>query len=277
VKIRTQFTLGFKDLTSFFHGRADVKAIRALLTKLMPSNLIVMRGASRECGELVTHANNIGIGNTYAPANGETISFTVQAGRVRLIVPPSTLSSGQRTIAGTIPGVVGTNTGGDTVCNVCMVKGVVIEDSQAASEGVRVVRLMQSNTNAATDPQDTVNEPEVDADIDPNIEAAGNYEEEVVEEVVEDKDELSKVAETLEYDPDSFIGMISVGEVTFDRIIKTMKKQYNTPVEFKDGMLILAGQVIVKKENENDFIVEGPPVTAYYQVRKVLYQQFSYI
>jgi hypothetical protein len=42
-------------------------------------------------------------------------------------------------------------------------------------------------------------------------------------------------------------------------------------------MLVLAGQVIVRKENENDFIVEGPPVAAYYQVRKALYQQFSYI
>ena len=163
------------------------------------------------------------------------------------------------------------------MCNVCMVKGVVIEDSQAASEGVRVVRLVQSSTAGTTDPQDTVNEPEGDVEIDPNAEPAVMEEEEAVEEVKEDKDELSRVAETLEYDPDSFIGMISVGEVTFDRIIRTMKKQYNTPVEFKDGMLILAGQVIVKKENENDFIVEGPPVAAYYQVRKVLYQQFSYI
>ena len=81
MKIRTQFTLGFKDLTSSFHGRADVKAIRALLTKLMPSNLIVLRGSNKDCDELVTHANNIGIGNCYAPTNGETISFTVQAGR----------------------------------------------------------------------------------------------------------------------------------------------------------------------------------------------------
>jgi len=64
VKIRTQFTLGFRDLTSFFHGRADIKAIRALLTKLMPTNLIVLRGSSKECGELVTHANNIGLALT---------------------------------------------------------------------------------------------------------------------------------------------------------------------------------------------------------------------
>ena len=194
-----------------------------------------------------------------------------------MIVPPSTLSSGQRTIAGTIPGVVGTNTGGDTVCNVCMVKGVVVEDSQAASEGVRVVRLMQSNAATTAEEQETMNEPEGDVEVDANGEPAIPEEEEVVEEVVEDKDDLSQVAATLEYDPDSFIGMVSVGEVTFDRIIKTMKKQYNTPVEFKDGMLVLAGQVIVRKENENDFIVEGPPVAAYYQVRKALYQQFSYI
>ena len=138
-----------------------------------------------------------------------------------MIVPPSTLSSGQRTIAGTIPGVVGTNTGGDTVCNVCMVKGVVVEDSQAASEGVRVVRLIQNN--AATTAEGGEQEEEGDVEVD---EPAIPEEEEVVE-VVEDKDDLSHVAATLEYDPDSFIGMVSVGEVTFDRIIKTMKKQYS--------------------------------------------------
>jgi hypothetical protein len=42
-------------------------------------------------------------------------------------------------------------------------------------------------------------------------------------------------------------------------------------------VLVCGQQVIVRKENDNDFIVEGPPVPVYFQVRKVLYEHFAFV
>lgn len=36
-------------------------------------------------------------------------------------------------------------------------------------------------------------------------------------------------------------------------------------------------QVIVRKESDNDFVIEGPPVHAYWEARKALYQQYAFV
>lgn len=76
------------------------------------------------------------------------------------------------------------------------------------------------------------------------------------------------------------IGAISVGEVTLNSLKNTIE-QYGIVVDFKigaaGGMLICGSQVIVRRDDINDFIIEGPPTPVYYVVRKALYQQFAFI
>ena len=76
------------------------------------------------------------------------------------------------------------------------------------------------------------------------------------------------------------IGAVSVGEV----LLKTLQfelEKLGVSVEYKliagGAILLCAGQVIVRKENENDFVVEGPPCQAYFQIKNAIYRQFAFI
>jgi Cleavage and polyadenylation factor 2 C-terminal len=52
-------------------------------------------------------------------------------------------------------------------------------------------------------------------------------------------------------------------------------------VEFRltsaGGVLVCGGQVIIRKEGDNDFVIEGPPTQAYFEARKALYQQYAFV
>jgi hypothetical protein len=76
------------------------------------------------------------------------------------------------------------------------------------------------------------------------------------------------------------IGAISVGEVLLKTLQAELEKS-SVSVEYKlipgGAILLCAGQVIVRKENENDFVVEGPPCQAYFQIKNAIYRQFAFI
>ncbi len=42
-------------------------------------------------------------------------------------------------------------------------------------------------------------------------------------------------------------------------------------------ILICEKQVIIRKERDNDFIIEGPPVPAYWAARKIIYSHFAFL
>lgn len=76
------------------------------------------------------------------------------------------------------------------------------------------------------------------------------------------------------------IGAVSVGEVLLKTLQNELEKS-GVSVEYKlipgGAILLCAGQVIVRKENENDFVVEGPPCQAYFQIKNAIYHQFAFI
>jgi hypothetical protein len=76
------------------------------------------------------------------------------------------------------------------------------------------------------------------------------------------------------------IGAISVGEVLLKTLQGELEKS-GVSVEYKlipgGAILLCAGQVIVRKENENDFVIEGPPCQAYFQIKNAIYRQFAFV
>jgi hypothetical protein len=67
-------------------------------------------------------------------------------------------------------------------------------------------------------------------------------------------------------------------------LIKSVQKEMEKRgivVEYRlgstGGMLVCGGQVIVRKEGDNNFVIEGPPCTAYFEARKVIYDQYAFV
>ena len=87
---------------------------------------------------------------------------------------------------------------------------------------------------------------------------------------VEDKLELTQTN----------LGALSVGEVLLHSL-KNIIEQYGVSVEFKlterGAVLVCAGQVVIRKEGDHDFVLEGPPIPAYWEARKALYQHYAFI
>ena len=276
VKVRTQFTCSMKDFS--LGSRADLKAMRTVLNKLTPRNVVVLRGSAQQCEDMRALASSVGgVGMARAPSNGEVVEYKVHAGRVRLQLPPTILTSLQRSVKGmTIGG------GQESVCTVSALRGRILEAKEAATEGIRVVWLQRDQSaedqakkdraaaaaqEAAAAAQDQAAESTADTTM---VEAAAPEKPNVEEEVNTTLDGCS-----------SLIGMVSVGEVTFDRLLRTIQKLREggeeLSVEYREGVLLLGGQVAVRKENENDFVVEGPPLPVFWEVRRALYQQFCSI
>ena len=71
-----------------------------------------------------------------------------------------------------------------------------------------------------------------------------------------------------------------MGDVLLNNL-KHQIEQSGVPVEFRltssGGVLICGSQVIVRKDRDNDFVIEGPPVHAYFAARKALYQQYAFV
>jgi hypothetical protein len=78
------------------------------------------------------------------------------------------------------------------------------------------------------------------------------------------------------------VGSISAGEVQ----LQTLQQELETAgvvVEYKLGragagaMLLCAGQVIIRKTNANDFVLEGPPCNAFNVAKRAVYKRFSFL
>ena len=79
---------------------------------------------------------------------------------------------------------------------------------------------------------------------------------------------------------DGCIGVVSVGEVTLNSLGQLISAS-GTSVEFRidslGAVLVCGDQVLIRKENMSDFAIEGPPVPAFYEARRALYQQFAFV
>ena len=77
------------------------------------------------------------------------------------------------------------------------------------------------------------------------------------------------------------LGRISFGEVSLNSLRSKIsnRRGSNISVEYKLGIqgasVISNNQVVVRKINENDFLLEGSPGNTFYQTREILYSNFT--
>jgi hypothetical protein len=220
--------------------------VKTAVTKMTPSRLIVLRGSEADCASMMSFAktNNI---EGFAPKLRSSVAFEVRSEKLRVQVPQGLLPSAMRPVR-----VFQTSSGAlaDTKCSVVALRGLLEESRTLAQEGTRMIKYQGS----AADPAQAQEDEE------------GAQPASVLEQKVALKD--------------GCIGVVSVGEVTLNSLRQLIEAS-GTPVEYRidsQGALLVCGdQVIVRKENLGDFAIEGPPVPAFYEARKALYQQFAFV
>jgi hypothetical protein len=253
--MRTQLTCSMKDVP--LGGRAELKSIKILLSKINPIRVAVIRGSETDC-ENVTNSIKATSIDCYSPRNNESVSFKVQSGSVKLSINPSFLP--------TVRKVKGCPIGEsqEVVCQLYSLNGRVTE-SEATTDGVRIVKWKGGDEeNIEQQQQQPVNEEIAEKD---EIGIDGDIPDE--HENSEMKLDISPCTSSL----------VSIGEVTLNSL-KQQIESNGIAVEYKIGsegaMLVLLGQVLIRKD-VNNFIIEGPPVPTFWEARKALYQQMSFV
>jgi len=243
--MRVQFTCEFKELN--LSGRADFKALKTIISKVTPARLLVLRGNDADCSSLLTYAKANGI-EGFAPRNRSTVSFEVRSEKLRVQIPQSLLPSSMRAVKLYSSA---SNTLVDTKCSVTAIAGLLEESRSLAQEGTRLVKYQ--GESQATEQEGENEEP--------------------------NQGEVATRDQKLQLS-DGCIGVVSVGEVTLNSLGQLISAS-GTSVEFRidsqGAVLVCGDQVLIRKENTSDFAIEGPPVPAFYEARRALYQQFAFV
>lgn len=244
--LRVQFTCEFKELN--LSGRADFKALKTVISKVTPARLLILRGNDADCSSLLTYAKASGI-EGFAPRNRSTVSFEVHSEKLRVQIPQSLMPSSMRPVrlfSSAANALV------DTKCSVTAISGLLEESKSLVQEGTRLVKYQGEQENEHIDE----------------------------ESKLEHMHEATTTREQKLNLRDGCIGVVSVGEVTLNSLGQLIGAS-GTSVEFRidsQGAVLVCGeQVLIRKENLSDFAIEGPPVPAFYEARKALYQQFAFV
>lgn len=272
-KLRVQFTCDFKSVP--VGGRADLKAIKTVLQRVLPARVLVLRGSGEDCDAVAAAASSVlPTAETFAPACGASVSFNIRADRISLYLPPALLPRAMREIRNV------TASGQESVCTICAIGGTVAESTDSTREGARLLRMQASTT-------DSVGQGEgssmvvMDDSAGGFGGAAGGVEGEGGDAAEMEDDGMSALLSAPLDLVQPAIGMISAGEVSLNALKTALEKSGLAVESFAAvssgsvrAYLVCEQQVIIRKDNENDFVLEGPPVPAFWQARKILYKQF---
>ncbi len=266
-KLRVQFTCEFRELN--LSARADLKAIKTLTTKVSPTRLVVLRGAAADCEAVLDFAKAAGI-EAHAPANNVCVSFQVLSEKLKVQIPQNLLPGSMKALRVFSAASAGLS---DTKCSVTTLGGQVLEArSSAGQEGTRLVKYQGAaaeTTELAVGSAQSLHVVEGDEDNSAEMAVDGAP-------AVAAADSLDEVFTVR----DTNIGVVSVGEVTLSSL-RQLIETTGTAVEFRlsgvGGILVCDGQVVISKDANNEFVLEGPPVPAFYVARKALYQQFAFV
>mmetsp|Transcript_334 Transcript_334/g.618 ORF Transcript_334/g.618 Transcript_334/m.618 type:complete len:893 (+) Transcript_334:113-2791(+) len=261
-KVKIQFTCGFKELPSNTWGRSDFKGVKTIISTCGPRRVVVLRGTGHDCDAVVQYSRRSSKADAFAPSNFEAVEFSVKPDRIRVMMSHSHLNPNDTRV------INGNNRGHDSgshvvkTCSVSTVKGILgdVCSSQVAtayaadSNGIQVVHLKEKS----------------DSNVDPAVQLHLSLPHSLICEKLQNR--FTNLPVT--------VGAISVGEVLLNTLQLDLTSSgviVESKLGFGGAMLVCAGQVTVRKENENDFIVEGPPCTTFFQVRDAVYKQFAFI
>lgn len=241
-----QFTCSIKEVA--LGARADQKAVKTIVSRISPARLVVIRGSPEHCDDLVHYAKERDI-QAYAPANLESVEMNILEDCLRIELPQSLMSPDLKTLNGKAPSF-----DVNSVCVVSTIGGLVRERADSGRLGIRTVRLVQGSAEEVTQ-----------AEAGPSVDVVGDE---------SDEEAVLECAVGMEE------GAVSVGEVHIDTL-KSRLEAAGMAVEFRreggETQLVCGGQVIIRKNKENDFLLEGPPVPAYFEARRIIYEYFTFV
>jgi len=206
-----------------------------------------------------------------APANDEVVRIAGRGARVLLELPHALLQGRSRVIAG--EGLQGLSK--QVTCQLAAIEGRVGETMSSGTDGTRVVRWLTSGAVNGTSNAVSAT-------------AKGGPTDKESEEVVRDKEGGKSVSEETRASSshealvvdESEVLLVSVGEVLLDSVRQQLDSR-GVSTEYhlssSGGYVLCDGQVLLRKGQENDFLLEGPPTAAFYQTRQALYQQFAFV
>ncbi len=218
-------------------GRLDSKSMKTTLSKIAPGKVVAVRGSEQDCMMLANLAKSCKIQDIFSPSNGESVSFQVMMEKLQLKISSTHIPSNIKTMK--------TASSGD--CTVCLLQGSV-----AMTGGVLSYTDKVSKDHA----NDMTGEGGIDNETDGEV-----FHSSAAPQGLKIQDET--------------VGAISMGEVAFTTLRQQLEAAGIETVP-NGAVLICAGQVLIRKE-KNNFSIEGPPIPAFFEARKALYQQFVFI
>jgi hypothetical protein len=303
-----QFTCDFKIFN--LNGKITFKSLKDFIHHINPIRLCCLSGnlndfqvftdSFKSTTSLTNNSNKIEL---LIPLNFQTCEFEVFTESLKLqisrqLIPSQmkvirTTNENQDSISSSSSSSASSSTGGQ--CTVALLKGIISTNEMVTPDGIRVVKYLGEKASAGptTGAQAVIAKVE-SIKVEESDETKPEIEELMeIEEQEEEPDSLpvipilkpgeAKEEEIEELIPppiDETIGVISFGEVTLIQ----MKQQLDAigiKTDFRvgslGGILVCNDQVIISKDQFNHFHLEGPPIKAYFEARKILYQQFAFV
>jgi Cft2 family RNA processing exonuclease len=286
---RVRLTCNF--VSNYQGGRADLKAHRAMISKVSPRRLLVLRSPfeNRKLEPLLKVSKSLGIEEEYVhvPKGLETIDFSVTAETVLVQLPLSFLSTSLKSIKGS--GFSGIDTNSYSIAGLGDVHGMSLVEANRASNGSRVLKLKICTTGETNTSEVGIEAGIKGEDEDVEIvsdEEHGEYHESDDEYEMNElvTNEVAASVEAKMLLSSSKIGGVSAGEIQL-KSLQQLLEDVKVPTEYKvgrEGGILRCGNTgpsttTIRKENQNDFVVEGPPSYAFYESRSALYKKFAFL
>eukprot|EP01041_Mallomonas_annulata_P005678 gene5678-11459_t len=274
-RVRVQFTCSFREV--FLGGRADLKAVRTLLGTISARHVSVLRGKSHECDTVASCASQLE-STTQAMAlnNNEVMQLSERGERVRIELPQSLVQSCGRVVVGenSLSGA-----SKRISCCIASLSGQVGETVTSGQAGMRVVRWIENmqGTAANSSNSNSNSNSTISADITLNKDVNTAL---TTTNRMGGVSQMRSASDPLMNGPSLSIGAVSVGEVLLDSLKQHLELSGVTSdyrLASSGGYLVCASQVVLRKEQENEFLLEGAPSAAFFKTRQALYQKFAFI
>jgi hypothetical protein len=305
-----QFTCDFKIFN--LNGKITFKSLKDFIHHINPIRLCCLSGNLNDFqvftdsfkSTTTSLPNNNNKIELLIPLNFQTCEFEVFTESLKLQISRQLIPSQMKVIRTTnenqdlsssSSSSASSSTGGQ--CTVALLKGIISTNEMVTPDGIRVVKYLGEKASAGptTGAQaviakvESVKVEETD-ETKPEVEELMEIEEQEEEpdslpvipilKPGQVKEEEEEVEELIPPPIDETIGVISFGEVTLIQ----MKQQLDAigiKTDFRvgslGGILVCNDQVIISKDQFNHFHLEGPPIKAYFEARKILYQQFAFV